>query len=188
MGRYTHRHRALSRAIRRHLSIAALAALLAAPAAWASTYRWVDERGGVHYGDTLPPQYTNRGHVELNAQGRVIRRIEPAPATADERARQAQEQAHKETVAREALERQRRDNALLATYGSVQEIDAARARTLTQEQALLDNLLALRRHTTSPAELERIDGMLAERRRSLTEAGARYDADRARYIVLTAGR
>ena len=52
-----------------------LAGLLPAGADAASSdrkstaYRWVDEQGVVHYGDSIPPQYAEKEHAVLNNQG-----------------------------------------------------------------------------------------------------------------------
>ncbi len=29
-------------------------------------YKWVDEKGQVHYGDNIPPEYAEQGRSELN--------------------------------------------------------------------------------------------------------------------------
>ncbi len=41
-------------------------------------YRWTDENGKVHYGRTLPPEYSTKPYEILNGQGMVIERIDPA--------------------------------------------------------------------------------------------------------------
>lgn len=45
------------------------------PLAWAETYRWVDERGRVHYSDTMPSNATEQS--VLDKQGRVRRKLPP---------------------------------------------------------------------------------------------------------------
>ena len=47
-------------------------------AAAPTVYKWVDEKGVVHYTDK-PPETTDKASVELNKQGVPIRRIEPPP-------------------------------------------------------------------------------------------------------------
>ena len=34
-----------------------------------TTYKWVDEKGVTHYGDSVPAQYSQREQTLLNAQG-----------------------------------------------------------------------------------------------------------------------
>ena len=74
--------------------------------AWAETYRWVDERGRVHYSDTKPTQAMEQ--TVLDKQGRILRKIPRTGAVprtaADDRVR-----------ARD-LARERQDQALLSTY------------------------------------------------------------------------
>ena len=47
-------------------------AILAAGSAMAGkVYRWVDENGEVHYSETLPPDFEDKKHDELDDQGIV---------------------------------------------------------------------------------------------------------------------
>ncbi len=36
-------------------------------------YKWMDKDGVVHYGDTIPPEYSEQAHQELNSQGVAVR-------------------------------------------------------------------------------------------------------------------
>jgi len=47
-------------------------ALLANSGACAEVYRWVDENGEVHYSETLPPDFEDKGHDILNERGIVL--------------------------------------------------------------------------------------------------------------------
>lgn len=107
------------------------ALLLGFMPAWGGTFKWVDEKGVTHYGDTLPPEYANRGNSELNSRGMVIRKSERA-LTADEiRARDSENERKRSDAAR-LTEQRRTDMALLNTYTSAEEIDVARSRNLQQ--------------------------------------------------------
>ena len=46
--------------------------LLASSGAFAEVYRWVDENGEVHYSETLPPDFEDKGHDILNERGIVL--------------------------------------------------------------------------------------------------------------------
>ena len=66
----------------RHLLLAlAGSLLLACTSAWAATgkgtraYHWVDKDGVVHFGDTVPPEYAEQAHQELNEQGVTVREL-----------------------------------------------------------------------------------------------------------------
>lgn len=181
-------HHPLPTAIRRRLSSAAavgLAFLVMAGPGMAATYRWVDESGRVHYGDSIPPQYAGRGHSELNAQGRVIKRVDKAPSSETARKQREAEARRKAEEARAERESQRRDNALLATYSRVEELDQARKRALGQEQSLLATLESLRKNSASQSEIKYLDSLIKMRQDNLDSLRAKFDADRARYLELT---
>jgi hypothetical protein len=83
-----------------------------------TTYKWVDEKGVVHYGDSVPPQYSQRESTILNQQGVQIGRREaqktPEQIAAEERAQQ------------EILRQRQHDNFLMMTYTSVADIERLR--------------------------------------------------------------
>jgi hypothetical protein len=190
MGGYTLCDYTILPAVRRNLTrcagcVLSFAMLLMATTCWAATYRWVDEHGKVHYGDSIPAQYAGSAHEELDAQGRVIRRVEPFPATEAERHKRALEAAQKAAAALAEAERRHHDTALLATYESVKEIDQARDRALAQEEALLRSLQVMRKQSQSEAEAAQIDAMILQRQKNMDEIRVRYEADKARYRELT---
>ncbi len=80
-------------------------------------YRWVDKDGNVHYGDSVPAEYAEVDKQVVNEHGvtmGVVRGRKSAEELAEER-RQEELRAQRE------LQR-RQDQALLATYLSVDEI------------------------------------------------------------------
>lgn len=125
------------------------------PAA-AKLYKWVDEKGTTHYGETIPPEYAGKDRVELNKAGRVVNKKEvstPEEIRA-ERDSKEQEEARKRAEQQAVLESKRRDKALIDTYSNSNEIDLARKRNLQQIEARIvginanlkmasDNLLGL---------------------------------------------
>ena len=93
-------------------------------------YRWVDEDGQVHYGDSIPPEYSDLPKQVLNEHAVTVEHLE---------GRKTEEQLAAEAKARE-LEMQkelqlRADKALLATYLSVEEIVMHRDRRIELFQA-----------------------------------------------------
>ena len=107
--------------------------LLAAGAAHAAMYRWVDSNGRVHYSDTLPPTYQKSGAAEMNKQGTVIKRTQSEAERRAEAERQAE-------LARLKVERDKQaqlDRALTQTYTSEAEIDLARDRALEHHRLLI---------------------------------------------------
>jgi hypothetical protein len=107
---------------------------LAPPAASAEQeqklYRWVDEQGVIHYGDSVPAEYADADKQILNEHGITVDVVR-GKKTAEEL---AEEQRLQELEAER--ERQRRqDRALLATYLSVEEIILHRDRRVELFQA-----------------------------------------------------
>lgn len=179
----------------------------------AKLYKWVDDKGVTHYGETIPPEYAGKDRTELNKAGRVINQKEIL--TPDERHAREQADAQKQADAEEALERRRRDKALLNTYSSVKEIDLARERNLQQVDARLnsissqvkmasDKLVELQKESDgytkanrkvpnslqedlqeSQARLTKLQQDQERFRNEKSVVEARYDADRARYKELT---
>jgi hypothetical protein len=90
-------------------------------------YTWVDKQGVTHFGDSVPAEYAEQDKTVLNAHGVPIATIEgrrtPEQIEAAARQRAAEEKAKQDAV----LARQR-DQNLLATYLSVEEIEALRDR------------------------------------------------------------
>jgi hypothetical protein len=179
----------------------------------AKLYKWVDDKGVTHYGETIPPEYANKDRVELNKSGRAVKKIEiPTPAE-----RQAQSRAKAQEIAdkKDLTEKKRRDMTLTSTYSNSKEIELARNRSLQQVNARInnnnsqlkmanDNLLGLHKESETytkankpiPASLQeeveesqtRVDKLQKNLDKSLAEKAAveaRYDADKARYQELT---
>jgi len=90
-------------------------------------YRWVDEHGVVHYGDSIPPKYARSSREILNSQGVEIGHIDaaktPAQAAAEARARA------------QRVAQQQHDYFLLSTYTSVKDIESLRDERLSQIEA-----------------------------------------------------
>ena len=93
-------------------------------------YKWEDADGNVYYGDSIPAEFAERPKTVLNDQGVSVAELE-GKKTAEQR---EQERIDKER--RVAAELQRRaDQALLATYLSVDEIVMHRDRRVELFQA-----------------------------------------------------
>lgn len=112
------------------LSLLPLGALAAPKKQEAKLYRWVDSEGVVHFGDSIPAEYADLERQVVNDHGITVDVLE-AKKTAEELA----EEKRQEEL-REARELQRRaDQALLATYMSVDEILHHRDRRIELFQA-----------------------------------------------------
>ena len=109
------------------LLLAPLASLAQHPA---KVYKWVDENGTTHYGDSIPAKYAEFPKEVLNDRGVTVGNLEGKKTPEQIEA----ERLESERVA--AIELQRRaDQALLATYLSVDEILMHRDRRVELFQA-----------------------------------------------------
>ena len=96
----------------------------------AKIFKWVDEKGVTHYGETIPPEYKDQAATEMSKHGITVRKLDAAP-TANEARKAAEEKAIKDREEKQrAFEQRRRDMALMNTYTSAREIDEHRERTL----------------------------------------------------------
>lgn len=95
----------------------------------ARLYRWVDDKGVVHYGDSVPPEYANRDRNVLNNQGVQVG-FEEGEVTPEERAAIQAREAEAEAARAAKEEVARRDRMLLQTYLSVADIEDLRDRRI----------------------------------------------------------
>lgn len=89
-----------------------------------ATYKWVDEKGIIHYGDSVPAEYSQREKRVLNSQGVEVQK-QVAEMTPAESAAFAEKQ-------REEARRKAHDMFLISTYPSVKEIENVRDTRLDQ--------------------------------------------------------
>jgi hypothetical protein len=102
---------------------------LAADSATRKTYRWVDKDGVVQFGDHIPAEYASTNRQVLNEYGVAVGNEQGARtpeqlAAEKDKARKAEEERQKAILAA------RRDQVLLDTYLSVDEIESLRDRRL----------------------------------------------------------
>jgi hypothetical protein len=93
-------------------------------------YRWIDAEGQVHYGDSIPVEYSDFPKDILNDLGVIVDNLE------GKKTEEQLEQERLENERRVAQElQQRADQALLATYLTVEEILMHRDRRVELFQA-----------------------------------------------------
>ena len=112
------------------LSLAVLAALLAAPPARAAdstghqSFSWVDKNGERHYGDAVPPEYAQSERRVLNNEG-----VEVQHVGAEKNSQQlAEQRKHDQEVEAKA----QHDSFLTSTYTSTKDIERLRDERLDQ--------------------------------------------------------
>lgn len=177
------------------------------------SYRCTGKDGKRHYGQTLPPQCAGVPVEVLNAQGSVIRRIDPQ-ADAEKRAQKDAEEARKRQEEAVRKEEARRNQALLATYTSEADIEDARKRALAENEKAVQEIEAriasVRKRQAElakesefykgknkpPAKLEEDlknaelalkaqQDLLEAKKKEASAINARYDERRRRYLELT---
>ncbi|MDH4022737.1 MAG: DUF4124 domain-containing protein [Gammaproteobacteria bacterium] len=150
-------------------------------------YRWVDNEGVVHFGDQIPPEYAPLDRQVLNQLGIAVR-TEQGTVTEEERAAERQATAEKDAT----LAAAHRDEVLLNTYLSVEEIEVLRDRrigliedeitvTTNYLQSLRENLAQLQAeaskfkpYSTDP-DAEPIDEKLAKELSDTVDSIALYE-------------
>ena len=177
-------------------------------------YKWVDEHGVTHYGQSIPPEYRDKPAAEMTKRGLTVNRIDPA-ASAAERKNAAERALRDKEEQKRLAEQRRRDTALMNTYSSAREIDEARERSLSAPAQALrgldprlkkaeERLQLLNRQANEVQragkpvpeflledithQKAQVEQLLVERRRHETQIAvirARYDADKQRYVELT---
>lgn len=174
-------------------------------------YCCVDATGKQICGDLLPQACYGRAYRELGENGRTLRTIE-APLTAEERSqRQAADEKRK---AEEAIvrEKQRKDQALLNTYGSERDIEAMRLRAqndvakeikaaetqiaeIRERRKKFENEAEFYKKKTMPAEVQKglkdadyeikaQESVIESKKKELDIIRDKYDDDKRRYLDL----
>ncbi|MDP1595420.1 MAG: DUF4124 domain-containing protein [Methylotenera sp.] len=166
-----------------------------------SIVKWKDEKGATHYGDRVPPQYSDRENSIMNRQGITVKRNKPI---------NHQEQA----LDLEKLEQDKKDKALLGAFTNADEIDLARDRNIQLDLIALENLnqekisnqkqlaenqrladsLAKKKApipddlsvdiSKNQAEVGKINQRISDRKQTIENTRKRFDADKKRYLSL----
>lgn len=111
---------------KRLLAIVIILGLLAPSAATSGTIKkWVDENGVTHYGTSVPPQYKDKAHSELNKRGIEVKRHDRAP-TPEEIERQKALAALRAEQQKLLEEQQARDRILLNLYRNEDDLIMSR--------------------------------------------------------------
>jgi len=166
-------------------------------------------------GDSLPEQCRGRAYKILDGAGNVIKEVGP-PMTAEQKAQAAAEVQRKKEEEASHQEQRRKDQALLATYSSVRDIDQARDRNvndvqdavkqteakiaaLQKQRKKYETELEFYRNKPVPPELAKnlrdIDsdikaqtGVIDAKKAELEQIRTKYDLDKRRYVELSGGR
>lgn len=164
-------------------------------------------------GDPPPAQCLSKAKTVFG-KGGASKEVE-APLTAEQQAAREAEAAHKAEEEKKVAEQERRDRALLASYSSESEIDAARDRALAvieknaaQAEARLDaaqkNQIKLNQEAefykgkplpaklqsgirNNELELTSQKNIFAQKEADMQAVRTRYEAEKQRYMLLKRG-
>ena len=101
----------------------------------AGTYKkWVDENGVTHYGTSIPPEYVDRPHYELDERG-IERGHQDRARTPEEIERDKALQALRDEAEQLKQEQQARDRILLNLYRNEDDLVMARDGKIAQLDA-----------------------------------------------------
>ena len=166
-------------------------------------------------GDLLPEQCRGHAYRVLDHAGNIVKEVGP-PLTPEQKAEQAQEAKRRKQLEDAKREQRRRDQALLETYSTPEDIDLAQKKaesdiTMVIQATLtrLDALYSKRKKLSNEAEFYKKKAMPPELTRDLSTVDheirlqqqlldlkkkdfetikAKYDGDRQRYFELTRRR
>ena len=168
------------------IAVIALCGLFSQSAA-AAMYKWVDSKGVVHYSDRLP-ESSRTNPTRLSNSGVASPTNDGRPAGPTDARLTGQEMEQQKAEAKRQLERQRQDSALLATYTNESEIEAAREREQKRHQETLKLSTSGLAASANPDDKRKLDAALAKGQQDADAINARFDAQKARFRELTAGR
>nr|MBL8412451.1 hypothetical protein [Dechloromonas sp.] len=190
-----------------------LAALAGSALAAGEFYCCQDPNSGRRIcGDSLPEQCRGRAYRVLDSGGNVIKEV-GTPLTPEEKAERLLEQRRQKQLEEASREQRRKDQALLDTYATPEDIDFAQRKAEADVNVAIkateDRISAARtkrkkfedeaefyKKKTMPAELSKelraLDheirvqqDLLDVKKREFETIKAKYDADRKRYFELT---
>lgn len=123
------------------------ALIVALPTSAGKLYKWVDEKGNVHYSDRVPPEAAKLAREEKNQDGVTVKEVARAK-TQEELAAEAAQRVKDEEARKIAEAQAQADRALTLSYTS--EDDLVRARE--QELGVIEANMATAKLTIASQE------------------------------------
>ncbi len=120
---------------------------IAAPASAGKLYKWVDEKGNVHFSDKVPPEAAKLAHKEMNQSGITVKEVARAK-TQEELAAEAAQKIKDEEARKIAEAQAQADRALMLSYTTVDDLIRAR----DQELGVIDSNMATAKLTMASQE------------------------------------
>ncbi len=126
-------------------------------------YRYVNNDGVTVINYSIPPEFVHKGYEILNSDGSV-HQVVPRSLTEEELADQSGEAYQARVAAEEAERLQKWDESLLLRYSSIEDIEAARDRALSELRIRISILRSNVRSLKSQVESNQERAADAERR------------------------
>ncbi len=189
-----------------------LAAFSTQAAAPAGPERFYCCEGGRICGDSMPEQCRGKAYRILDSGGNLLKEVGP-PLTAEQKAQEAAEALRKKELEEQAREQRRKDQALLDTYATLQDIDMAQQKAeadvnlaIQSAQNKIEDARKRRKKFEDEAEFYKKKALPPELAKGMRDIDheiktqqelldvkkgdaatikAKYDADRKRYYQLT---
>jgi len=128
-------------------------------------YRYRNEQGNVVVDYTVPPELVHQGYEVLNEDG-TVKEVVPRQLTEAERLSRSEEERERERLEEEKERLRKWDESLLLRYSSIEDIEAARERSLRELRIrvsiLKSNIRSLKQQVESnqakAADVERSGG------------------------------
>ncbi len=153
----------------------------------AKIIKWVDSNGVTHYGDKPPTPSSTKKTTEVNQYGVPIKTHEHTIKKKNTPAEQSKDD----------IAKQRYDNALKASFSSVEDIELARKRNVEMDELALESLeqryralkekAAKNKHSNSSemALLQNVELQIESKKAAIAAINQRYEKDKIRYLELT---
>ncbi len=129
------------------VSLVVLGLVVALPVSAGKLYKWVDEKGNVHYSDRVPPEAAKLAREEKNQDGVTVKEVARAK-TEEELAAEAAQRVKDEEARKIAEAQAQADRALMLSYTT--EDDLLRARE--QELGVIEANMATAKLTIASQE------------------------------------
>ena len=199
-------------------ALGAIATAAAAPPTTGSSgtlYCCQDANGKQVCGDILPQACYGRAYRELGSNGLTIRIVD-APLTAEQRVQREKEEEKFRREEEKRREQQRKDQTLLNTYGTEQDIELMRKRAegdvlkaianaekkiaeIRQQRKVFENEAEFYKKKTLPLDVKKgladadsdinsQEVFIADKRKELKVTHEKYDEDKRRFIELISQR
>ncbi|HLF97368.1 MAG TPA: hypothetical protein VI457_09520 [Methylococcaceae bacterium] len=153
---------------------------------WAETgkryFRWVDEKGDVHYTEYLPPEQASRGGKKINEKGMTVETLAGAK-TAEQREQEGRLKRLHAGLVRVIREQAERDEGLMRTFRSVEDIQQTLQGKLTTLDSLMRVVQTNRERQTAQLDVQQKKAAGLERNGKLVPEKLKEEIEASRKLI-----